>query len=214
MKLLERLYEYQSGNVGEYRFPITRGVTQRHILSPLLFNVVLEHLMHEWKTRLRSHGFCLHPGNEYERLTDIRSADNISLFGKCLTELVSMLELLLEVLEEYGLILIVQKTNILSIEPAPSGPCYCDTKCGTIEILSESQKHKYLGRMFGENIRIRGRVASGFRISCGWMKYHALRNVFGDKHAPIKLRLEIFNSFITAIVLYSLEACPLTINSL
>ena len=109
VKLVERLYENQFGNVGNYRFPITRGVRQGDILSPLLFNAVLEHLMRKWKRRLHSHGFCLHPDNEHERLRNIRYADDILLFGKCLAEVVTMLELLVEVLVEYGLNLNVQK---------------------------------------------------------------------------------------------------------
>ena len=58
VQLLERLYQQQYGNVGAYRFPITRGVRQGDILSPLLFNAVLEHAMQKWKQKLRSHGFC------------------------------------------------------------------------------------------------------------------------------------------------------------
>ena len=214
VKLLERLYEHQTGNVGEYRFRISRGVRQGDILSPLLFNAVMEHLMRKWKRRLRSHGFCLHPNNDQERLTNIRYADDILLFGKSPTEVVTMLELFVEVLEEYGLSLNVKKTKVLSTETAPNGPSYCDTECGMIEMLSENQKHKYLGRMFSGDVRKRGKVASEFRISCGGMKYHALQNVFEDEHTPIKLRLKLFDAVITATVLYSLDTCPLTANSL
>ena len=100
VKLLERLYQHQHGNVGAHRFRITRGVKQGDILSPLLFNAVLEHAMQKWKRKLRSHGFCLHPDNEQERLTNVRYADDILLFGKSVGEVVSMLELLVEVLKE------------------------------------------------------------------------------------------------------------------
>ena len=42
------------------------------------------------------------------------------------------------------------------------------------------------------------------------MKYHALQQVFEDKHIPVKLRLKMFDAAITSTVLYSLETCPLT----
>ena len=110
--LLEKLYETQYGNVGSYRFPISRGVRQSDVLSPILFNAVLEHAMRKWKTKLRSHGFCLHPDNEHGRLTNVRNANDILLFGKLLHEIVSMLELLVPILAEYGLELNAQKTKI------------------------------------------------------------------------------------------------------
>ena len=116
-------------------------------------------------------------------------------------------------LEEYGLSLNVQKTKVFSTEVATNGPCYCDTNFGMIDILSENQKHKYLGRMFSGNIRKRGKVATEFRVSCGWMKYHAFQNVFENKHISTKLRLKLFDSVITATILYFLETCPLTVHN-
>lgn len=67
----------KDGNVGEYKFLITRGVRQADILSSLVYNAVLEHAMKKWKRKLRSHGFQLHPNNEEERLTNVRYADDI-----------------------------------------------------------------------------------------------------------------------------------------
>ena len=143
--LLELLYKTQHGNVGTHCFPITRGVRQGDVLSPVLFNVVLECAMAKWKTKLRSHGFCLHPDNEHDRLTNIRYADDILLFGKSLEEVVSMVELLAEVLREFGLDLNTSKTKILSTEDNNDAPVYCITECGTIEVLATTSKYKYLG---------------------------------------------------------------------
>ena len=108
--LLEKLYETQYGNVGSFRFRIGRGVRQGDVLSSILFNAVLEHAIRKWKSKLTSHGFCLHPDNEHERLTNVRYADDILLFGKSLDEVVSMLELLAPIFLEYGLELNASKT--------------------------------------------------------------------------------------------------------
>ena len=122
----------------------------------------------------------------------------------------SMLELLSDVLLEYGLELNSKKTKILCNEHVNEETVHCITKCGSIEILAAAEKHKYLGRMFSGEIRNRGKVAVAHRISCGWMKYHALQHIFEDKHIPICLRLKLFDVAITPTILYSLETCPLT----
>ena len=83
-----------------------------------------------------------------------------------------------------------------------------------VEMLSNEQKHKYLGRMFSGEVRNRGKVAVEHRIRCGWMKYHSLQYTFEDKHIPVKLRLKLFEAAITSTVVYSLETCPLTENLL
>ena len=124
---------------------------------------------------LTSHGFCLHPDNEHERLTNVRYADDILLFAKSLEEGVHMVELLAEVFREFGLELNASKTKILSTEHVEDTTVYCITDCGEIEILAKRQKQKYLGRLFTGDIRNRGKVAVDHRICCGWMKYKALQ---------------------------------------
>ena len=44
------------------------------------------------------------------------------------------------------------------------------------------------------------------------MQYHALQYIFENKHIPIRLRVKLFDSAITATVLYSLDICLLAEN--
>ena len=78
LSLLQRLYSNQSGNVAnEVKFPVTRGVRQNDVLSPLIFNVALENVISKWKMCLHDHGIKL---NDTHRLTNLRYA-NVFFFS-------------------------------------------------------------------------------------------------------------------------------------
>ena len=111
LALLQCLYKHQRGIVGEYNFPIIRGVRQGDVLSLLLFNAVLQHAMEKWQHQLVDEGFALSLDSTCPRLTNIRYADDLLLFGKSLSEVVSMLERLAGILKLYGLELNMKKTK-------------------------------------------------------------------------------------------------------
>ena len=115
INLLRSLYLKQEGSVNGIRFKIKRGVRQGDVLSPLLFNAVLEFAMQKWKAQLLlDEGFALRPNAEYERLTNIRYVDDIILFAKSLDAAQRMIESLVRVFVECGLGLDARKTKNLS----------------------------------------------------------------------------------------------------
>ena len=65
---------------------------------------------------LLEEGFALVPDPIVPRLTNIRYADDLLLFGQSLEEAVKMLESLAGVLQTYGLELNMKKTKIMSTE--------------------------------------------------------------------------------------------------
>ena len=87
LSLLKHIYAGQSGIVGHAStFPICRGVRQGDVLSPLLFNAALEHVMRKWKLRIFGFGWMLSEIPGAERLTNERYADDLLLFAKSLDE--------------------------------------------------------------------------------------------------------------------------------
>ena len=76
LKLLAAMYCNQTGDVNGKTFPIQRGVKQGDVISPLLFNAGLEHVMRKWELRLQHCGFDLGNG---EILTNVRYADSFPM---------------------------------------------------------------------------------------------------------------------------------------
>ena len=76
---LSSLYLDQVGLLQERHFPIKRGVKQRKILNPLLFNAGLKHAMGKWKLRVQHCG--PHCGDD-ELATNLRHADDLMLYAE------------------------------------------------------------------------------------------------------------------------------------
>ena len=93
--LIATLYQSQLASVNESReFSVGRGVRQGDVLSSILFNCVVDVAFQRFKARLLDHGLYLR--DHIERLTNIRYADDILLFGNSLQELINMSESLLD----------------------------------------------------------------------------------------------------------------------
>ena len=105
--------------------------------------------MRKWKTKVGSDGgFALHSNLEYERLTNIRYADDIIMFAKSIDEAQRMIELLVEVFAECGLELNAKKTKILSTSTTSTQQVALITEYGAVDIVPKQKVHKYLGRAF------------------------------------------------------------------
>jgi len=210
--LLRSIYNGQFGALSEeINFPITRGVRQGDILSPTLFNAALEHAVAKWKTCLSQYdGFALVDDANQERLTNIRFADDLLIFGKTLHEAVSMVEKLVHILAEYGLEMNVKKTKLLSTTTISNETVLVDTSVGFLELVSAGSFHKYLGRSWPGNLCNRGEAAVSHRIGCAWAKFRNQEATLMNKSISLALRLKLFNTTVTPALLYSLDTCPLT----
>ena len=122
-----------------------------------------------------------------------------------------MLDALTEIFAVYGLEINQKKTEIMSTQPAPENNQVCITKHGSVDILSATPTHKYLGRGFFGECTTRGKAAVNHRLNCAWMEYKMYQHVFEDKHITLVLRFKLFQSIISPTVIYSLDTCPLTV---
>ena len=143
-------------------FLSTGGVRQGDVLSPLLFNSVLESAIQSWKRKLSSnHGVALVLYAEAERMTNIRFADDLLSFAKSMEEAVQMADFLVAALGAYGLKLNMRKTKYISTTPSDNDTTLIETDHGFVELVPAECVHKYLGRGWSGNLRHRGQAAIG-----------------------------------------------------
>ena len=210
-QLLENIYSDQCGVLrDDLRFPIGRGVRQGDVLSPPLFNSVLEMAIRKWKRGLTDQGIALTANVEEARLTNIRFADDLLVFANSMGEATYMLDGLVTTLREFGLELNVKKTKLMSTVVSGSETTLVETNEGFIELVPAGHVHKYLGRGWSGKLTDRGQAAVGHRISCAWAKFRSLQPSLLNKNVNIKLRLSLFDATVSASLMYGLETCPLT----
>ena len=123
------------------------------MLSSILFNCIVDVAFQRFKARLLDHGLYL--GDHIERLTSIKYADDIVLFGNSLQELIDMYEIMLDELSKIGLRLNESKTNILRVDVDDSDAdlAYVDISCNLIPILAPQDSQTYFGKTLSSSIR-------------------------------------------------------------
>ena len=207
LDLLMAMYQDQTGAVpGSENFSIQRGVRQGDVLSPLLFNAVLEHAMRKWKLKLTNEGLRL---GQDTRLTNLRYADDLMIFATSREELVFMVETLAEELSLIGLQLNGTKTKVLTTSTSQEASHV--EICGTmVAILQGEMTHKYLGRKFPGNLNSRTEVELMYRIQCAWGKFHQHKLILLNKHVSLRLRLKLFHATVSPTAMFGLASLPLT----
>ena len=179
------------------------------MLSSILFNCVVDVAFQRAKARLGDHGLYL--GEHIERLTNIRYADDILLFGNSLQELVEMSEIVLDELRQIGLKLNASKTKILrgDVDDGDADVAYIDVSGDLVQILDPQDSHKYLGKMLSTSISLRIEVEFKNRKRQAWACFCKHRKVLVNKNISLKSRLRFFDACVTPTVLFGLHCLPI-----
>ena len=208
--LLQELYWQQTGQVGTSSvFELSRGVRQGDVLSPCLFNAVMEMVFRRWKARLTDQGWQI-PGLG-ERFTDVRFADDVLLYARTLEEAKLMLSLLMEELQRVGFSLGSSKTKILTIAHVEisKGICKVEWVSGHYtHVLSQAESHKYLGRALSLS-KHRATTAVKFRISAAWCQFQKRRSILMNQNVCAILRTKLFNATVLPALLFGLSSLTL-----
>ena len=181
-------------------FDICSGVKQGCVLSPILFNYVIDWVLTN----------ALAPFNGVQAgvdvcITDLAYADDVVLLAESFDEMQRMVNAVERCAETVGLQINAAKTKILS-SLLPNEPTQSVMLAG--HPIEEVETFKYLGSIFGAtgqsvwevNNRINlARVAFNRLKSCLWVR----------REISLKTKGRIYQALIRSILLYGCETWPL-----
>ena len=226
VRILESLYSRTTGRVRVKgmlgpEFELRTGVRQGCVISPLLFNIYLNHILKRAERELEAKGlhFSYHIGREVGptetrdpakrkplRLWGTLYADDIALLAASRDHLQEMLSKVNEEFSRYGMTISAEKTKVMLCkedETETEKTVPLNINIGS-EKIEEVQSFKYVGGIITANGEMREEIEQ--RIKAAGMAFGGLRRqLFGDKKMAISVKLKIYDSLILAILLYGSE---------
>lgn len=183
------LHENQLSN----KINICSGVRQGCVLSPLLFNCVLDVIMHR-ATRHRSGITWGLQG----RLEDLDYADDICLLTHTFSDMQSKLSLVQEIASYAGLKINIGKTKVMRINVNNEQILYVNGQA-----LAEVESFCYLGSILDKSGGSKADISS--RINKARQAFGQLKRVWNSSYLSIQTKLRIFNSNVKSTLLYGCE---------
>ena len=134
--------------IGKIRF--NRGFMQEDAVSPILFNLSINHILDEVSERsiAETYGYSLSP--ETEPLTVLCFADDIVLIGKDTESVSTLVTLVISLLQEIGLSINSEKSKAILINKGRLDSGVIKTVYGDITGISAADEVKYLGVTFNQ----------------------------------------------------------------
>lgn len=203
IKTIQQLYAkatsavFIQGEVGDW-FHTSVGVRQGCLLSPTLFNILLERIMTD---ALDDHIGTVSIGGR--NITNLRFADDIDGIAGNQAELSNMVSRLDKTSKRYGMEINAEKTKIMTNSGQP-----LSTKI-TIngQELETVKKFKYLGAIHsneGSKTEILARAA---QTATALAK---LKPVWKDRNISLRCKLKLLHTLVLSIFLYACESWTLT----
>ena len=175
-------------------FGVDSGVIQGDSLSPILFNLVLDHVM--TKLAYVDGGIDWTGG---KRLKDLDYADDICMFAKDIDDMKSMTELVVTEANKVGLKINTRKTEIMKIRCTQNQSVTIDGSD-----LREVEKFVYLGCEIRQDGDVRNEV--GIRIGKAGSSFRMLHKVWNAHNVTLPTKLKLFNSIVISVLIYGCES--------
>lgn len=203
IKIIEALYSKATSAVmtntvmGDF-FATNVGVRQGCILSPTLFNLYLEKIMQD---TLEKHQTTVSIGGR--PICNLRFADDIDLMASSETELQNLTDLLVESASCYGMEISTEKSQVL----VNSRGIRQTRIVVNGDVLEDVDKFKYLGVILTKDGASTTEVRSRLAMATAAM---ARLNVIWKSTISFRVKLKLYKSLVTSILLYGCEAWTLT----
>lgn len=200
IRILDNLYIQSKAKVKTERegqiFRLGRGVKQGDPISPKLFTSVLEEVFRKLKWD-NKHGIIING----RRLTNLRFADDVTLFARSPNELQQMITELNDRSNQVGLAINYNKTKVMTNRtPTPISIHATD-----IEYVND---YTYLGQTVSLQQGTEKEVQR--RITQSWKAFWALKFIFLDKSLNRRLRIEALSSCVFPVLTYGCQTWALT----
>ena len=181
------------------QFTIRNGLKQGCILSPLLFNVILEKVARTVTSRREGASF------RNLSLNCLGYADDIDIITEDLEDTKQLTTIFKETSERIGLSINVDKTKIMEVARAPQLQGMRNLNGMNVEAV---ESFKYLGMTLTSDGRMDGEVSA--RMGAASRCYYSLLNLFKRRAISQTTKLRVYNTVVRPILLYGCEVWGLT----
>ena len=175
-------------------FSVATGVRQGDVLSPLLFNLVLDFIMRKLDT---SEGGLTWVGSE--KLKDLDYADDICLLAENFEEMQQLTDQLASDAAKIGLKINCNKSEIMKKFQPVSVPISVDGVN-----LKEVEQFTYLGCNITNDGDIRNEI--NIRIGKAGAAFRNMSKVWSNRIISLRTKIRLYDSIVTSILLYGSES--------
>ena len=203
IKIIQELYAKATsavlvqGSIGDW-FHTQVGVRQGCLLSPTLFNILLEQIMTD---ALDNHAGSVSIGGQI--VTNLRFADDIDLIAGTECELADLVTRLDKAAARYGMVISADKSKVMTNRKTPMTTriMVTDSQLETVE------QFKYLGSILnneGSKTEVLARAAQTLAALA------KLKPIWRDRAINLRSKLKLLRALVLSIFLYASETWTLT----
>ena len=183
-------------------FKPRRGVRQGCILSPLIFNMFLQHVINESGIINDDHGIRI----QGLTINYLAYADDIDIMTDNRHSCMVQTQKLSSKAAEYGLDVSKLKTEVMISTKQAVAPANISIQGGFV--LKETKSFKYLGQIIQSDGHHDNEIKK--RCACAMSALNRLFVLWKVKKLSVKTKLRIYQSLVLSVLTYGCETWPLT----